>query len=296
MLRRARDGNLARRLPGDPVEVEAARAGRCPATCDYTVVMAVVSIRFSTEPVHRRLKDSARRRRVGVSTLAERLIDEGLRMEAHSAIVFREGPTGRRAVLAGGPEVADVIGSIVGGDVPVGQRRARAAELLGLTLSMVDAAMATTPITPRRSTRSWTSVAGPRTRPKRLGSVRGPCSRSEAAARRDARPGCGRGARGVRPRCGGGGGRTGAAGMLGPRSVGVCLRCRSGDRHGEHRRLLLVGGRLGERGADHCGLVFTSPRRFNRASRAYPGNLIAALGAFLESPPVEGRSWQWWLT
>ena len=104
--------------------------------------MAVVSIRFSAEPVHRRLKDSARRRRVGVSTLAERLIDEGLRMEAHSAIVFREGPTGRRAVLAGGPEVADVIGSIVGGDVPVGQRRARAAELLGLTPSMVDAAMA----------------------------------------------------------------------------------------------------------------------------------------------------------
>ena len=47
---------------------------------------------------------------------------------------------------------------------------------------------------------------------------------------------------------------------------------------------------------DHCGLVFTSPRRFNRASRAYPGNLIAALGAFLASPPVEGRSWQWWLT
>ena len=46
---------------------------------------------------------------------------------------------------------------------------------------------------------------------------------------------------------------------------------------------------------DHCGLVFTSPRRFNRASRAYPSNLIAALGAFLESPPVEGRSWQWWL-
>ncbi len=63
-------------------------------------------------------------------------------MEAHPAIAFREGPTGRRAVLAGGPEVADVVGSIVGGDVPVEQRRARAAELLELTPSMVDAAMA----------------------------------------------------------------------------------------------------------------------------------------------------------
>ena len=63
-------------------------------------------------------------------------------MEAHPAIGFREGPTGRRAVLAGGPEVADVIGSIVGGDVPVEQRLARASELLGLAPSMADAAMA----------------------------------------------------------------------------------------------------------------------------------------------------------
>ena len=111
------------------------------ATVDYTEVMAVVSIRFSGEPVHQRLKDSARRRRVGVSTLAERLIDEGLRMEAHPGVVFREGPTGRRAVLVGGPEVSDVIGAVIGGDVPVGQRRSRAAELMGLSLPVVDAAL-----------------------------------------------------------------------------------------------------------------------------------------------------------
>ena len=103
--------------------------------------MAVVSIRFSGEPVHQRLKDSARRRRVGVSTLAERLIDEGLRMEAHPGVVFREGPTGRRAVLVGGPEVSDVIGAVIGGDVPVAQRRSRAAELMGLSLPVVDAAL-----------------------------------------------------------------------------------------------------------------------------------------------------------
>ena len=111
------------------------------ATADYTEVMAVVSIRFSGEPVHQRLKDSARRRRVGVSTLAERLIDEGLRMEAHPGVVFREGPTGRRAVLVGGPEVSDVIGAVIGGDVPVAQRRSRAAELMGLSLPVVDAAL-----------------------------------------------------------------------------------------------------------------------------------------------------------
>lgn len=104
--------------------------------------MAVVSIRFSDDPLHERLKERARRAEVGVSTLAERLIDEGLRMEAHPAVVFRDGPSGRRPVLIGGPEVADVIGAIVGGDVSVSERRERAAELLGISVSMVDAAMA----------------------------------------------------------------------------------------------------------------------------------------------------------
>jgi hypothetical protein len=34
------------------------------------------------------------------SRTAERLIDEGLRMEDHPGIVFRDGPAGRRAALA----------------------------------------------------------------------------------------------------------------------------------------------------------------------------------------------------
>lgn len=112
------------------------------ATHDYNVVMPVVSIRFSDEPLHQRLKDTAERHSVGVSTLAERLIDEGLRMEAHPLVVFRDGPSGRRPVLVGGPEVVDVIGAIVGGDVPVDQRRSRAAGLLGTTEALVDAALA----------------------------------------------------------------------------------------------------------------------------------------------------------
>ena len=57
-----------------------------------------------------------------------------------------------------------------------------------------------------------------------------------------------------------------------------------------------LAARWASEARDHCGLIFTSPRRFNRASLAYPSNLTAALEAFLESPPVEGSSWQWWLT
>ena len=63
-------------------------------------------------------------------------------MDAHPQVVFRDGPAGRRPVLVGGPEVADVIGAIVDGDVPVDQRRSRAAELLGVTVALVDVALA----------------------------------------------------------------------------------------------------------------------------------------------------------
>lgn len=110
-------------------------------TSDYSVVMAVLSIRFADQRHHERLKAAAQRSGMAMSPLAERLIEEGLRMQDHPRIVFRDGPAGRRASVAGGPEVADVIGAIVGGDVPEGERRSRAAELLGLQPADVDAAL-----------------------------------------------------------------------------------------------------------------------------------------------------------
>ena len=48
-------------------------------------------------------------------------------------------------------------------------------------------------------------------------------------------------------------------------------------------------------GESHAGLIFTNPNRFNRATLAYPGSLIAALRTFLEAPPVSGNSWIHWL-
>jgi hypothetical protein len=46
------------------------------------------------------------------SRLAERYIDEGMRMEDHPGIVFRDGPTGRRAGLAAGPDVWEVVSAL----------------------------------------------------------------------------------------------------------------------------------------------------------------------------------------
>ena len=55
------------------------------------------------------LERQAEKTRVPKTTLAERYVEEGLRMDAHPGIVFRDGPAGRRAGLASGPDVWEVI-------------------------------------------------------------------------------------------------------------------------------------------------------------------------------------------
>lgn len=69
------------------------------------------SIRMSANVLDR-LGRRATRRGEAKSRTAERLIDEGLRMEDHPGIVFRDGPAGRRAALAVGPDVWEVISTL----------------------------------------------------------------------------------------------------------------------------------------------------------------------------------------
>jgi hypothetical protein len=69
----------------------------------------VVSVRLSKSTVDR-LRAHAAETSEPVSRLAQRLIDEGLRMAAHPGVVFRNGPAGRRAALLRGPDVWEVIG------------------------------------------------------------------------------------------------------------------------------------------------------------------------------------------
>ena len=49
---------------------------------------------------------------MSLSSAANRLVDEALRMNEHPGIVFRPGPTGRRAGLVGGPDVWEVIRAV----------------------------------------------------------------------------------------------------------------------------------------------------------------------------------------
>jgi hypothetical protein len=43
------------------------------------------------------------------SRLAERYVDEGIRMDEHPGIEFRDGPTGRRAALPRGPDIWQLV-------------------------------------------------------------------------------------------------------------------------------------------------------------------------------------------
>lgn len=61
------------------------------------------------EEVRARLDDESRRIASAPSSLAVVLIDEGLKMRRFGGIVFRDGPTGRRAGLASGPDVWEVV-------------------------------------------------------------------------------------------------------------------------------------------------------------------------------------------
>jgi hypothetical protein len=101
-----------------------------------------VSVRFHDAGVAERLRSESSTRGRSASALAEELIDEGLRMRRHPQVMFRDGPAGRRAALIRGPDVWEVVGGLVGGDVPAAKRVDRAVELFGLRREQVGAALA----------------------------------------------------------------------------------------------------------------------------------------------------------
>ena len=100
-----------------------------------------LSVRFHRSDVLERLKVEASSRSVSTSALAEELIEEGLRLRRHPLIVFRDGASGRRAGLVDGPDIWEVIGGIVGGDVPVADRVERAVSIFGLAPQRVAAVL-----------------------------------------------------------------------------------------------------------------------------------------------------------
>ncbi len=62
-------------------------------------------------------------------------------MASHPGIVFRRGPTGRRAALAGGPDVWELMFTLKSGKARGEEAITATAELLGLTDSQVRTAV-----------------------------------------------------------------------------------------------------------------------------------------------------------
>jgi len=67
-----------------------------------------LSIRFD-DRLLARLRRRANATSGTTSALAQRLIDEGLRMADHPSVIFKDGPSGRRAALAYGPDVWEIV-------------------------------------------------------------------------------------------------------------------------------------------------------------------------------------------
>jgi hypothetical protein len=70
---------------------------------------APLSIRFDPKILERLRRRARAVPGATPSGLAERLVDEGLRMAEHPGIVFKDGPSGRRAALSLGPDVWEVV-------------------------------------------------------------------------------------------------------------------------------------------------------------------------------------------
>jgi hypothetical protein len=70
---------------------------------------APLSIRFDDSLLARLRRRAQSVAGSSTSAIAQRLIDEGLRMADHPGIIFKDGPSGRRAALALGPDICEII-------------------------------------------------------------------------------------------------------------------------------------------------------------------------------------------
>jgi hypothetical protein len=83
---------------------------------------------------------------LSLSAAANMLVDEGLRMHEHPGVLFRTGPTGRRAGLAMGPDIWEVIRAVKGSraaepDLVEHELLALVAENTGVPVRMIQLAI-----------------------------------------------------------------------------------------------------------------------------------------------------------
>lgn len=92
---------------------------------------STTSVRLDDE-LRQQLARMAAKEGTTVTDLIERFLREGLATAAHPGIVFKSGPSGRRAALAGGPDIWEIVGALRHTSGSEARRIARLAEQFGL--------------------------------------------------------------------------------------------------------------------------------------------------------------------
>lgn len=92
---------------------------------------STTSVRLD-DALRERLATAANAEGTTVTELIERFVREGLAVAAHPGIVFKPGPSGRRAALAGGPDVWEIAAALRHVTGREAERVAALAEQFGL--------------------------------------------------------------------------------------------------------------------------------------------------------------------
>lgn len=87
-----------------------------------------------------RLETESRAASISTTSLVSSLLDEGLKTRQFPGVVYRPGPTGRRAALLGGPDVWEVIRDLRHWPGRGMERVERLADELGLSANRVSLA------------------------------------------------------------------------------------------------------------------------------------------------------------
>lgn len=100
-----------------------------------------LSIRFHPSVLDRLRRRAHKTPGATPSGLAQQLVEEGLRMDEHPGIVFKDGPSGHRAALAYGPDIWEVVKALREVDERGPAAVAAVAEIVALPESKIRAAM-----------------------------------------------------------------------------------------------------------------------------------------------------------
>jgi hypothetical protein len=100
------------------------------------VTTASTSYRLDEDLKHR-LAERAAAEGTTETALVARMLDESLKTALHPGIVYRDGPAGRRAALAGGPDVWEVVLAVRHAPGPGDAKVLDAAEQMGLPHRLV---------------------------------------------------------------------------------------------------------------------------------------------------------------